>query len=180
MKKGQVCLYFFVAALMFVAVFLSGFLSCGAENCFSLLDKAQDETFEGYEGGRYVYVGGAVESSGWFFMRDGATYGELLAAAGELSVTAAPEYISSYSMPVGSRRTVIFDYREGSFVYPSINVNSSFFPLAAEGRIAPDIILTIESFKLFSCFTEMSELKELLGEEIYSQVFYKLHIGENL
>lgn len=81
MKKGQVCLYFVVAALMFVAVFLSGFLSCGAENCFSLLDKAQDETFEGYEGGRYVYVGGAVESSGWFFMRDGATYGELLAAA---------------------------------------------------------------------------------------------------
>ena len=54
MKKGQVCLYFVVAALMFVAVFLSGFLSCGAENCFSLLDKAQDETFEGYEGGRYV------------------------------------------------------------------------------------------------------------------------------
>ena len=93
---------------------------------------------------------------------------------------AAPEYISSYSMPVGSRRTVIFDYREGSFVYPSINVNSSFFPLAAEGRIAPDIILTIENFKLDSCFTEMSELKELLGEEIYSQVFYKLHIGENL
>ena len=97
-----------------------------------------------------------------------------------LRETVAPEYISSYSMPVGSRRTVIFDYREGSFVYPSINVNSSFFPLAAEGRIAPDIILTIESFKLFSCFTEMSELKELLGEEIYSQVFYKLHIGENL
>ena len=95
MKKGQVCLYFVVAALMFVAVFLSGFLSCGAENCFSLLDKAQDETFEGYEGGRYVYVGGAVESSGWFFMRDGATYGELLAAAGELSETVAPEYISS-------------------------------------------------------------------------------------
>lgn len=121
-----------------------------------------------------------MESSGWFFLRDGATYGELLAAAGELSVTAAPEYISSYSMPVGSRRTVIFDYREGSFVYPSINVNSSFFPLAAEGRIAPDIILTIENFKLDSCFTEMSELKELLGEEIYSQVFYKLHIGENL
>ena len=84
MKKGQVCLYFFVAALMFVAVFLSGFLSFGAENCFSLPDKAQDETFEGYEGGRYVYVGGAVESSGWFFLRDGATYGELLAAAGEL------------------------------------------------------------------------------------------------
>jgi hypothetical protein len=80
MKKGQVCLYFFVAALMFVAVFLSGFLSFGAENCFSLPDKAQDETFEGYEGGRYVYVGGAVESSGWFFLRDGATYGELLAA----------------------------------------------------------------------------------------------------
>jgi len=63
MKKGQVCLYFFVAALMFVAVFLSGFLSFGAENCFSLPDKAQDETFEGYEGGRYVYVGGAVEST---------------------------------------------------------------------------------------------------------------------
>ena len=77
---------------MFVAVFLSGFLSFGAENCFSLPDKAQDETFEGYEGGRYVYVGGAVESSGWFFLRDGATYGELLAAAGELSVTAAPEF----------------------------------------------------------------------------------------
>ena len=66
MKKGQVCLYFVVAALMFVAVFLSGFLSCGAENCFSLLDKAQDETFEGYEGGRYVYVGGAVESAAGF------------------------------------------------------------------------------------------------------------------
>lgn len=181
MKKGQIYLYIFVAVFLSVGVFFGSLFSSGAENCFSAPDKAGNLKFACYsQSGSYVYVGGAVQKSGWIFVKDGATYGDLLDMAGKLETTVAPPYVSSYSMPIGKRRAVIFDYTESGAVCPSINVNSSFFTVAAMGKIPPDIVVVIENYKKTTYFTDMTELEALLGEELYLNVFYKLHVGENL
>ncbi|MBS1415838.1 MAG: hypothetical protein HPY94_01710 [Clostridia bacterium] len=181
MKKGQIYLYIFVVLILTVGVFIGSVFASGAKNCFSAPDKAEDMKFDCYsQSGSYVYVGGAVQKSGWLFVEYGATYGDLLDRAGKLEMTVAPSYVSSYSLPIGKRRTVIFDYTESGAVCPSINVNSSFFAVAATGKISPDIVEVIENYKKSAYFTDMTELEALLGEELYLNVFYKLHVGENL
>lgn len=181
MKKERIVFYSFISVVLILGVFISSLLVCGGKNCFSLSKQTGDIVFKNYfQQGNYVYVGGAVKNSGWFFIKKGATYADLLLAAGELEKTAAPSYVDSYASPIGERRCVIFDYKELGVVYPSININSSFFSIVAQGRISIEVVEIIENYKRTKYFTSIGELEKLLGREVFLDVFYKLHIGENI
>ncbi len=131
-----------------------------------------------------IYVDGAVFFAGYYTVKRGDSYGDLLARAGLIDgVSSFDEGGGDLNRSVDISKKILyinFFDKEGKREFV-INVNSPYFEQFAYSiGIKFDIIQKINCYKsVYGKIENKSILQTILTPDEYSEVFYMLFIGES-
>lgn len=126
-----------------------------------------------------IYVCGAVEREGYYEVKVGTSYFELLQSAGLLYGTSVlPPFSSSY---VDGRITkIIVGYYDGENEHDSINANSPLISarLTVDGLSAEVVNKLADYVNEYGKFVNKQQLEVALGND-YGDNYYKLFVAES-
>lgn len=172
--------YSLIAFIIFLINFLFAVFNVGTtlfsfDKKYSFKKFTLDTTREVYS----VFVCGAVQNSGYYTFELGDTYYDVLNRAGLLDVSYFQNLDNIISADVSE--ILCNFYEDEKVIYP-INVNSDLFAtLYAEANIQTDIAnKIIDYIKVNGKLKNKEQLLEVLTQEEWSKVFYRIYIGGDL
>ena len=125
-----------------------------------------------------IYVCGAVENEGYYYVTEGETYFDAISQAGLLAQSSLP---SISSRIVNTRVSfVVVPYRENGAVHECINANHPFFSarLPMEGLTDGIVNKIADYLETYGAIHNKNVLSVVLGEQDYANYHYKLYIAE--
>lgn len=122
-----------------------------------------------------VYVAGAVENEGYYYVTEGTARRDVIAQAGVLAQTVLPDGIDEF---ITKDTEIYLDYSENDVTRSPINVNGMFviYNIPVEGVDANIIEIISNYINQNGKITDRETLKLVLGER-YQNNFYKFFVG---
>lgn len=172
--------YSLIAFVIFLTIFLFAVFNVGTglfsfDKKYSFKKFTLDTTREVYT----VFVCGAVQNSGYYTFEFGETYYDVLSRAGLLDLS----YLQNMDNMISADVSEILCnfYEDGKEIYP-INVNSDLFgTLYGNANIQTDIAnKIIDYIRVNGKLKNKEQLLEVLTQEEWAKVFYRIYIGRDL
>lgn len=126
-----------------------------------------------------VYVCGAVQTEGYYNVKQGTTIADVIALAGILPQSVLPQNSQSFAQD-GTQ--IVVSYNQNQTNYDCINLNGLYVMvegLHVEG-IDDDVLAKIHDYYAkYGVITNKNILKQILSQEEYQQNHYKFFVMES-
>lgn len=176
----------FIALTLLLLFAIVAFCGCGDDTHYIQGDGFNKPTTSPYQSdflpevtnvNYRVYVCGAVQTEGYFVVKQGTTIAEVIAFAGILPQTVLPQNAQSF---VQTDCQIMVDYHQNGVNYSVINVNGLVVISNAQAQnVDAEVIAKLHDYYTqHGTITNKNQLKQILTEQQYQKNHYKFFVQE--